>query len=254
MILPIDEINRAVPYDKYFGIMKITDKQKRDRIAFARRLENALSDIFSLFATLSDYSMMDDYFIFRQLEQAYLDAVTSSNVPVDDYIKESAEKFATDFVETTRKHLTLKPGMNIPLLLGYIVITKVAGSNVHVAEFRDGERIGSAVLPYKDVLAATGDGWYISQDRAMYNAENEANTVLNYKDYKEAAQKYKYKTWHTENDSRVRMTHVPLEGERIPITDMFVVGESLMRFPKDLEYAADSPEEYVNCRCSVTYS
>lgn len=98
------------------------------------------------------------------------------------------------------------------------------------------------------------DEWYTSEDRAKYNAENEANTVLNYKDFTEAKGKYKYKVWHTENDSRVRPTHITLEGERIPIDDLYVVGEALMRFPHDYEYAADYPEELVNCRCSLTYS
>lgn len=97
------------------------------------------------------------------------------------------------------------------------------------------------------------DEWYTSEDRAKYNAENEANTVLNYKDFTEAKGKYKYKVWHTENDSRVRMTHIPLEGERIPIDDLFVVGDALMRYPKDYEYC-DNMEEIINCRCSITYS
>lgn len=97
-----------------------------------------------------------------------------------------------------------------------------------------------------------GDEWYISNDRAKYNAENEANTVLNYSEYRYALDHFKYKTWHTEADERVRPTHIPLEGEKIPINELFVVGESLMRFPKDTEYAA--PEEIVNCRCSITFS
>ncbi len=205
MILPIDEINRSIPYREYFGIMALTEKQKKDRIAFAERLEDELFLIYMLFSTLKDYSVTDDKIIVRQLTQAYLDVVSTFAIPQDDYILEIAALFATDFVRTTIKHIE--------------------------------------------------EAWYTSQDRVMYNAENEANTVLNYKDYIDAIGKgYTRKTWITENDLRVRDTHIPLEGETIPISDLFVVGNALMRYPKDLEYAADSPEEIVNCRCSIKYS
>ena len=204
MILPIDEIHRSIPYEEYFGIMNITEKQKKDRIAFAERLEDELFLIFMLFSTLSDYSVADDNLIVQQLEQAYLDVTMSFGVPTDDYVMLLASKFALDFVEATRRHIE--------------------------------------------------EEWYTSQDRVMYNAENEANTVLNYKDFTDATKNHKTKTWITENDLRVRPTHVPLEGETIPINDLFVVGEALMRFPKDIEYAADYPEEIVNCRCSISYS
>ena len=205
MILPIDEINRSIPYREYFGVMALTEKQKKDRIAFAERLEDELLLIYMLFSTLKDYSVADDNLIVQQLQQAYLDVVASFAIPQDDYILEIAALFALDFVRVTRRHIE--------------------------------------------------EAWYTSQDRVMYNAENEANTVLNYKDYVDAIGKgYTRKTWITENDSRVRDTHVPLEGETIPISDLFVVGNALMRYPKDIEYAADSPEEIVNCRCSIKYS
>lgn len=203
MILPIDEI-RSIPYKEYFGIMNLTEKQKKNRIAFAERLEDELLLIFALFGTLDEYSVSNDNLIVEQLKNAYLTVSLSFGVPQDDYILELAEIFALGFVETTRKHIQ--------------------------------------------------EAWYTSEDRAVYNAENESNTVLNYKDFTDAKKNHRYKTWITENDNRVRATHVPLEGETIPIDDLFVVGEALMRFPHDYEYAADYPEEIVNCRCSIKYS
>lgn len=206
MILKIDELNkRSIPYEKYFSIMKLSDKQKEDRIAFAEMLEDHLLYIMTLFDTLSEYNVAESELVIQQLKQAYMDTVTSFGVVSDDYITEIALAFAVDFVRATLEH--------------------------------------------------SDDKWYKSEDRIKFNAENESNTVLNYKDYKEAINKgYHYKHWHTENDSRVRATHVPLEGETIPINELFVVGEALMRYPKDIEYAADYPEEYVNCRCSISYS
>lgn len=53
-------------------------------------------------------------------------------------------------------------------------------------------------------------------------------------------------------DQRVRKTHREVDGETIPIDEVFLVGESLMRFPKDTSLGA-SAEEIVNCRCVVKY-
>ena len=98
------------------------------------------------------------------------------------------------------------------------------------------------------------DSWFTSDDRAMFDAENEANTVLNYKDYIKAILSGKtMKTWITYGDNRVRKTHRPLDGKTIPIKELFIVGNSFMRFPKDTSRGAN-PREYIGCRCSLRYS
>ena len=97
--------------------------------------------------------------------------------------------------------------------------------------------------------------WLLSADRARFNAENEANDVLNYSDYRDAVEKgYTKKTWYTEKDDRVRKTHVPLESKTIPINEFFKVGDAYMRFPKDSYLAANYPEEIIGCRCACDYS
>ena len=215
MILKIDEINkRAIPYKEYFGVMNLTKKQIEDRIRFSERMEDELLTFYYLFSMMKDLSVSNDKILENQLRQVYLDVLVSVGVEPDDYLTERANTFAIEFVAVTREH------------------------------------IGDILLD-KDLTPA--QKWYLSADRLMFNAENEANTALNYVEYKDAVKRFKYKTWHTENDERVRPTHVPLEGQTIPITETFVVGETLMRFAKDVEYAADSPEEIVNCRCSTTY-
>ena len=93
--------------------------------------------------------------------------------------------------------------------------------------------------------------YFLSEDRAVLIAQNEANTVLNSADYKQAKkQGKKYKQWIAEIDSRTRPWHEEVNGIRIPIDDMFQVGNDSMRFPHD--YTA-SPENIVNCRCSCKY-
>lgn len=96
--------------------------------------------------------------------------------------------------------------------------------------------------------------WYTSSDRALYNAENGANDVLNYSEYKEAIESGKtHKRWITENDNKVRETHKKLHNEKLPIEEFYQVGVAQMRFPKDYEKADAFPEELVRCRCQIRY-
>ena len=98
------------------------------------------------------------------------------------------------------------------------------------------------------------EAWYTSSDRALYNAENSANDVLNYTDFQDAIKAGKtHKQWITEKDNRVRNTHREVTRKPIPIKQNFQVGLARMRFPKDYESAAAFPEELVNCRCQIKY-
>lgn len=96
--------------------------------------------------------------------------------------------------------------------------------------------------------------YYFSEDRAQVTAENEANSVENYLDFKDAADVggFAYKRWNTMRDKRVRETHAEVEGVVVPVNQPFVVGDSLLMFPKDTSLGA-ALEEIVNCRCSVKY-
>ena len=95
--------------------------------------------------------------------------------------------------------------------------------------------------------------YWLSTDRAMLIAENEANSFENYVDYREAATGGKAKKkWITENDEKVRLTHELAEGQTVDIDGLFLVGDSLMRFPMDTLYDPD-PREIVNCRCACIY-
>lgn len=99
----------------------------------------------------------------------------------------------------------------------------------------------------------TKDDYYVSDDRAMYVAENEANSVMNYQQFQEALkQEHKKKKWMTMNDKHVRRTHAAAEGTVIEIKELFHIGDSLMLFPKDLSHGA-SAKETIGCRCSVKY-
>lgn len=95
--------------------------------------------------------------------------------------------------------------------------------------------------------------YFTSQERAIFLAENEANTSLNYGQYIDALKKgYKKKIWVSERDKRVRVTHRGVDGMELPIERAFLVGDSLMNFPKDTSMGASS-KEIIDCRCTVKY-
>lgn len=102
------------------------------------------------------------------------------------------------------------------------------------------------------------NNYWVSEDRAQFIAENEANTLCNNKDYLDAkAQGKKRKIWMAFPDDRVRPTHVETDGSEVPIDAYFSVGGARMLFPRDTtskySTASDYPEEVVNCRCQALY-
>lgn len=98
------------------------------------------------------------------------------------------------------------------------------------------------------------DDYYLSNDRAMFISECEANSVLNYRQYSKAVKAGKTKKkWIDVGDKRERKTHLEVGGTTLPIDEPFSVGDSLLQFPKDTSLGA-STDEIVNCRCSIQYS
>lgn len=105
----------------------------------------------------------------------------------------------------------------------------------------------------KTTFDGIDDSWYLSADRARFVAENESETVWNYDEYQQAIKSGKTrKQWVDIRDNKERKTHRKVGGTVIPIEDTFVVGDSLMRFPKDTYYGAEA-KEIVNCRCTIKY-
>lgn len=97
------------------------------------------------------------------------------------------------------------------------------------------------------------DPFFLSLDRVVLIAENEANGVFGYKEFADAIRQGKtMKQWVDIRDKRERETHLRVGGTKIPIMQAFIVGDSLMNFPKDVSYGAEM-KEIANCRCSVKY-
>ena len=106
-----------------------------------------------------------------------------------------------------------------------------------------------------DVIDSTkshkNEPYYYSLDRARFMAENEANTIYNYVRNEEAIRSGKTrKQWIAIEDEVTRHTHRDVDMRVLPINQYFLVGNSLMRYPKD---PLGNPEEIINCRCSIIY-
>ena len=193
---------RSMPYEKYFGEMALSKPQIRQRIEFARQMEDKLLTFMTLWGMVK-YLTDDELFLRNQLQEFYFE-VTTQFIATDNYIQKHGEEFADNFIDATKRHKK--------------------------------------------------DPWYTSDDRVKFNAENEANDILNYGDFQDALEAgYTKKKWVTVGDKKVRHTHREVDGKIIPIEETFEVGNTLLRFPGDDEYDTSDGKEIVNCRCSLEY-
>ncbi len=96
-----------------------------------------------------------------------------------------------------------------------------------------------------------GEYW-VSDERATYEAVNEANEVFGISEYQDAVESgMKWKEWITQRDPLVRKSHREVDGKKIPINDYFVLEKGIMLYPGDYE---NCPEECPNCRCVAKYT
>ena len=97
------------------------------------------------------------------------------------------------------------------------------------------------------------DPYYFSQDRAKFISENESNVSRSFQyDLEAIAQGKTKKQWVAIMDKKTRSTQRSADGEIIGITEPFIVGGSLLMYPRDVSLGASS-SEIVGCRCSVKY-
>lgn len=96
-----------------------------------------------------------------------------------------------------------------------------------------------------------------SEARAVSIAVDDANALFNIKELDEAIKAgFKYKTWITMRDNKVRHSHEIADGQTVGIKDAFTVGRCKMTVPRvfDKETSYRDPKEVVNCRCVCNYT
>ena len=87
-----DELNiilgkrRSEPYEEYFSKMSISDKEKRERVAFSEQMEEVILYILALIETTIESGETDQEYIQTQFYDKYLDVIASYML-IDTYIK-----------------------------------------------------------------------------------------------------------------------------------------------------------------------
>ena len=223
---------RSMPYEQYFGEMAfLSDEEKEERIALAEDLEDVMMFLMFLVVSQSNYSYMaaiSSVEIKETLRQRMVDTV-SNHVEIDGELQEQINDFIDDATDTTFEYLVILNSM-IDSTSTDARPTATGSENETDAEF------------------------YLSDDRARLLAEEESNSIFNYMGFDQAVMLgYRTKTWVTMADAFVRRTHVPMDGKTIPINELFQVGDSFMRFPRDQKYNARL-KEIARCRCGIKYN
>lgn len=219
-----DELNiikrRSMPYKQYFGDMELTPKQKKEREDLALILEDYIMLFFDLIQSGANETTVRQEMTYELYKLLDEEGYFETDEQLDKYIAETVK----NTYQSTVDNLALYPN--------------------DVSEY--------------DIEKDDTTNYWVSDDRAMFIAENESNTLFNSKDYKEAKEKgYTHKIWMAYPDNRVRPTHVDANGLKVPIGSYFEVGEAQMLYPRDVtsEFStgAEHPEEVINCRCTIKY-
>ena len=216
---------RSLPYEEYFGDMAhLTREEEKERIALAKDIEDAVMFLLFMVVSQSPYAYMaaiSSAEIKEQFRQRMIDTV-SQHTEIDDEMLSQINRFVDETTDTTYEHL---------------IILSALMEN-----------------PQPDIEKQESEEFYLSDDRARLLAEEESNTIFNYNDFGSAIRAgYTTKTWLTMADPFVRRTHIPLHEQTIPINELFQVGDSFMRFPRDEEYGARM-KEIARCRCEIQYN
>lgn len=249
MSTKIDELNinkptyekRSMPYERYFGEMELTDAQKKERILFAHDVEDIFTEFLIFMGVLMQYNRSPEP-ARDQLETKYKRLMKKHLNDDDQFIAWYAAKYAQDVTDSTVTNVRkeIQRALENPDLMPIMVGIETEAGTAESAQ----EEIEKAVME---------NSWFFSEDRAMFNGENEANSVLNRKDFFQAIKEgFTHKTWKDMRDDRVRATHLEVGGTTIPITERFQVGAAQMLYPKEKPF--EYPEECVSCRCWLVYS
>lgn len=227
-ILRLDELNvnqrRSKPYEDYFGEMRITKQQVKRRTGLAEDIEEAMMAFFDSLITAEQYGMLSvmSNSIADEYKQRYIEAARTHGIADAPILAHT-----DDYVDGVRENTTE-------------AIKRLSRGEQRPSQGNDDD-ITTAVL------------WYLSEDRAILNGEDQANYILDHTELVEAIEAgYTRKEWLSMRDRKVRDTHREVDGTVIPITDPFEVGGYLMMTPKDDSLGAPD-EEIAGCRCSLRF-
>lgn len=108
-ILNFDELNRLVgytrsePFEDYFAPMKISDKQKRQRIDLAKDLDDIFEDLFIYMFEMARYGYSDYTDAYALAYSKYMEVIGNHVTPTDELILHGDE-LITSVLEVLYRH------------------------------------------------------------------------------------------------------------------------------------------------------
>ena len=258
----LDELNQL---KRFFSTMEISEDEKKKRCDFAYLLYDAIYFTFALIKVekeIEERDFVKNALVSAQyketLEERIRETFIREKVPYEnEYVKKLADdilnnrpvftQIQDEEVKRIVEEVTKEPDYQNTLKDRLTDAFNKAGIPI------EDNYLTQLVL---DLIDTTNrhpdDPYYLSKERALLIAQNEANTAYNYSDYYNAISEGKtHKTWVAEVDERTREYHLEVDGRTIPIDDYFLVGGDTMRYPHD--YLNSSPGNIINCRCVCTY-
>ena len=275
--MKFDKLNILGIEDDYFEPMAISVDDKNRR----RELADLLTDVFLYFFSVYEVHQMHNSTLEKALyEQLLTDKISdavSKVTGIDGEMSSHIRKLSQEVVETTIKNADRDKDQDKDKQVRQTLHTPdydTSSANIYKSEESSdspdtsGDSRFSEEKQDQEPLISEDDdedeveelmereavaNYWLSINRAMLIAKNEANTFLNYSDFVDAKESgYTTKTWLTMLDDKVRDTHEEIDGQTIGIDETFKVGNSELKFPHDWELSPD-PNEVINCRCAVTY-
>lgn len=230
-IQQFDQLNNLSK--KWYSKMEVPQRAKERRV----KLSMQFAEIMSLFFEMIIAKEILEDEQTRWLAER-LNIVASNHIGQDNlaYINDWSWKEAKSIVDITAKHIDDEPLFKNMLALdgGTTTVDKV----FHFEEF--------------DIDIPQSEYW-TSDLRCLTLGIECASCIENYYEMYDAFNRgNNRKVWKSQADNRVRPTHTEADGQDIPITDLFVVGNSQLLFPGDVAHGAE-PKEIDGCRCFCVY-
>lgn len=154
------------------------------------------------------------------------------------------DPYITDYLSQSRNRLR-----NFPNEL-YAIVQRLIAHGLD-----QGSSIDDIATEIRMLLRATGNDTYARRAETVARTETIGATNAGaFASARVLAQEIgdtnPEKVWLATDDSRTRPTHVTAEGQRVPLTESFVVGGFPLQFPGD---PTGPPQEVINCRCSFLH-
>lgn len=219
---------------EYFSVMEISEKEKQERVDIGVELFDAILYFFLIYEESYAQNLNNDKYLMDTLETE-LREIVDNRVGVDDYMDSYLITISSEIVETTNRNYK---------------------KNVSAQDNSDGfENSANSLsdIPPKSSRNNVNSNYYTSFERAFNIAKNEANSILNYRDYKRAkSNKMRKKQWVSMKDERVRHDHFMQDDVKVQIDDYFYFPDCVMLFPHDSDNGTIN--QLANCRCTIKYS